>query len=99
MQETCEEWKSPSVRERLLVLRRAAGVGDRPAIAVGTEAVEDDQFGSGAVGGLQRELRAPKHVAPGAGGRTGERQARVDAAHGPESTPARRARRSHSRRR
>jgi hypothetical protein len=87
------------VGERLLVLRRALGVGDRLALTVGREAVEDHQLGRCAVGGLERELRAPQHVAAGAGGRTGERQARVDAAHGPESTPARRARRACSRRR
>ena len=46
------------VGERLVVLHRAAGVGDRLAVAVGAEPVEDDQLGSGAVGGLERELRA-----------------------------------------
>ena len=71
------------VGERMLVLRRALGVGDRLSVTVGGEAVEDDELGSGPVGGLERQLDAAQHVAPRAGGRPGEREARVDAAHGP----------------
>jgi hypothetical protein len=87
------------VGERLLVARRAPRVGDGLLVAIGAGAVEDDELRGAAVGALECELRAAQHVAPGAGGRTGERQAHVDPAHGRESTPAPRGRRSRSRRR